>query len=98
MEDLRLTSIAVAKGYVVLPKSVTPSRITANLKGTIAAYKALSKEDIEKLDSVAASGKQKRFIMPPWRKCFRRCTMHASNNYSSQLSTWASGIGQDTRP
>lgn len=59
----------MAKGYVVLPKSVTPTRITSNLQGAIAAYKALTKEDIEQLDGLASAGKQKRFITPPWRKC-----------------------------
>ena len=54
--------MSVAKGYVVLPKSVTPSRIAANIKGPILAYKALTKEDIAKLDSVAAAGKQKRYV------------------------------------
>ena len=56
----------MAKDIVVLPKSVTPSRISANYDGAIAALKALTKEDIEKLDKVAAAGKQKRFITPPW--------------------------------
>ncbi|KAK7041444.1 hypothetical protein VNI00_009310 [Paramarasmius palmivorus] len=56
----------VAKDIVALPKSVTPARITANLKGAIAASTKLTKEDIETIDGLAASGKQKRFIMPPW--------------------------------
>jgi hypothetical protein len=55
----------VAKGFVVLPKSVTPSRIASNLKGAIAASKALTKEEIERLDGVAAAGKQKRYVLPP---------------------------------
>ncbi|KAB5594244.1 Aldo/keto reductase [Ceratobasidium theobromae] len=50
-----------AAGHVVLPKSVTPARIEANLKVV-----KLDGSDVEKLDSLAASGKQKRFIMPPW--------------------------------
>lgn len=56
----------VAKGNVVLPKSVTPARIYANINGAIAAFKALTKEDIEKLDAVAASGKQKRYVSSRW--------------------------------
>lgn len=54
------------KGCVVLPKSVTPSRIEANFTGFNDALGKLGDSDIEKLDGVAASGKQKRFIMPPW--------------------------------
>ena len=45
---------------------MTPSRIDANLSGFIDALGKLDDSDIEKLDGVAASGKQKRFIMPPW--------------------------------
>jgi len=54
------------KGCVALPKSVTPSRIDANFKGFVDALGKLDDSDVEKLDGVAASGKQKRFIMPPW--------------------------------
>ncbi|KAF5365828.1 hypothetical protein D9757_014433 [Collybiopsis confluens] len=56
----------VSHGIVALPKSVTPSRIASNLTGTVAAVGKLDKEDITQLDGLAASGKQKRFIMPPW--------------------------------
>ena len=59
-------SLADKKGCVVVPKSVTPSRIDANLTGFIDALGKLDESDVEKLDGVAASGKQKRFIMPPW--------------------------------
>lgn len=52
----------VAKGMVVLPKSVTPSRITANLAGAVKGFKTLTKADIERLDGLAAAGKQKRFV------------------------------------
>ncbi len=51
----------VAKGYVVLPKSVTPSRISDNLTGALTGQKKLTTEDIEKLDGLAATGKQKRY-------------------------------------
>ena len=50
------------KGTVVLPKSVTPSRITENLRGVVSAFETLTKADIEKLDGLAAAGKQKRFV------------------------------------
>ncbi|KAF9066667.1 NADP-dependent oxidoreductase domain-containing protein [Rhodocollybia butyracea] len=56
----------VAHDIVALPKSVTPSRIASNMTGTISAVGKLDKEDIVELDGLAASGKQKRFIMPPW--------------------------------
>ncbi|KAH9946892.1 NADP-dependent oxidoreductase domain-containing protein [Amylocystis lapponica] len=56
----------IAKDIVTLPKSVTPTRIEANLKGALAASAKLTKEDIAQLDGVAAAGKQKRLIMPPW--------------------------------
>ncbi|EJF58366.1 Aldo/keto reductase [Dichomitus squalens LYAD-421 SS1] len=56
----------VAKGIVTLPKSVTPERIKANIEGALAAAKKLTAEDIEKLDGVAATGKEVRLIQPPW--------------------------------
>jgi glycerol 2-dehydrogenase (NADP+) len=56
----------VAKGVVILPKSVTPARITANFKGAITAAQKMDKVDIERLDRVAAGGKQKRLVMPAW--------------------------------
>jgi hypothetical protein len=63
---MKLFGIADKKGCVVIPKSATPSRIDANLNGFVNALGKLDKFDIEKLDGVAANGKQKRFIMPPW--------------------------------
>ncbi|QRW05233.1 aldo/keto reductase family protein [Ceratobasidium sp. AG-Ba] len=51
----------VAKGHIVLPKSVTPERIDSNLKAA-----PLDASDVEKLDSLAAAGKQQRFIKPAW--------------------------------
>ena len=61
-----LLGYLVAKNIVTLPKSVTPARIKANIDGALAAAKKLTPEDIEKLDGVAASGKQVRLIQPPW--------------------------------
>ena len=52
------------KGIVVLPKSVTPSRIASNIKGAIVATESLTEEDIIQLDKVALGGKQKRYISP----------------------------------
>ena len=52
----------VAKGIIVLPKSVTPVRITSNFTGALAAANKLRFDvtDFQKLDGLAASGKQKR--------------------------------------
>ncbi|KAF9225621.1 Aldo/keto reductase [Gyrodon lividus] len=61
-----LLGYLLAKDIVVLPKSVTPARIEANFTGALAAYRKLTGEDVAKLDGVAAGGKQKRLIMPPW--------------------------------
>jgi glycerol 2-dehydrogenase (NADP+) len=47
---------------------VTPGRIASNMAGATLAAQKLEEADIEKLDGVAAGGKQKRFIMPPWGK------------------------------
>jgi len=61
-----LLGYLVARGIVALPKSVTPSRISSNFKGALAASEKLDAADIKTLDGLAANGKQKRFIMPPW--------------------------------
>jgi len=53
------------KETVVLSKSVTPSRITENFSGAVNAFEALTKADIEKLDGLAAAGKQRRFVTHP---------------------------------
>jgi glycerol 2-dehydrogenase (NADP+) len=54
-----LISYQVNRGCVVLPKSVTASRITENLKVI-----ALDRTDMEFLDSLAANGKQQRVNTP----------------------------------
>lgn len=56
-----MTHLIVAKGIVVLPKSVNPERISSNIK-----YAKLDAADVEKIDGMAAGGKQKRLIRPPW--------------------------------
>jgi len=56
--------LLVAKGFVVLPKSVTPARIATNFAGAIAAGAKLEAADIEQLDGLAAGGKQRRYIFP----------------------------------
>ncbi|EKC97888.1 aldo-keto reductase [Trichosporon asahii var. asahii CBS 8904] len=56
-----LISYQVNRGVVVLPKSVTPSRIDANAKVI-----KLDADDMKQLDGLAADGKQRRFVSPPW--------------------------------
>lgn len=56
-----LISYHVNKGVIVLPKSVTPSRISDNLKVI-----QLGVDDIKLLDALAANGKQKRVNTPLW--------------------------------
>ncbi|KAF7318728.1 Aldo-keto reductase [Mycena chlorophos] len=61
-----LLGYLLANDVITLPKSVTPARIKANATGPVDAWAKFSKEDITQLDGLAAAGKQKRFIMPPW--------------------------------
>ncbi|KAG1807234.1 NADP-dependent oxidoreductase domain-containing protein [Suillus variegatus] len=61
-----LLGYLLKKDIVVLPKSMSPSRIESNLTGALEAYNLLMPEDIKILDGVAAGGKQNRFITPPW--------------------------------
>lgn len=56
-----LISYHVNKGVVVLPKSVSEKRISAN-KTVI----PLSKEDLDELDALASKGKAKRINTPLW--------------------------------
>jgi glycerol 2-dehydrogenase (NADP+) len=57
-----------AESLYTVPKSVSPARIKSNLDNTLATAKKLKENptDLEELNGVAASGKQHRFIMPPW--------------------------------
>ena len=61
-DNNRVHLILVAKGMIVLPKSVTPAHITSNLTGAFAAANKLRCDisDLQSLDGLAASGKQKR--------------------------------------
>jgi glycerol 2-dehydrogenase (NADP+) len=56
-----LISYQVNRGCIVLPKSVTFSRIEDNLKVI-----PLSKEDMDILEGMAAAGKQQRVNTPLW--------------------------------
>lgn len=56
-----LISYHVNKGTVVIPKSVNETRISENRKAI-----SLSKEDIGKLDELAAGGKAQRINTPLW--------------------------------
>ncbi|KAG1862332.1 NADP-dependent oxidoreductase domain-containing protein [Suillus tomentosus] len=69
--DLKSTSdvllgYLLKKDIVVLPKSMSPSRIESNLTSALEAYNLLTPEDINILDGVAAGGKQNCFATPPW--------------------------------
>ncbi|KAF8632344.1 hypothetical protein AX15_001927 [Amanita polypyramis BW_CC] len=55
-----LLAYLLSKDIVILPKSVTNSRITSNITGALKGVSKLEKSDIERLDGLAASGKQKR--------------------------------------
>ncbi|KAG2142349.1 NADP-dependent oxidoreductase domain-containing protein [Suillus clintonianus] len=61
-----LLGYLLTKDVIVLPKSMTPSRIESNLTGALEAYKVLTPDDLNVLDGIAASGKQKRFFSPHW--------------------------------
>ncbi|THH17087.1 hypothetical protein EW146_g3659 [Bondarzewia mesenterica] len=56
----------LSKDLEVITRSLSPERMTSNIKGSVAASKALTQEDIEILDGIAAAGKQKRLVTPPW--------------------------------
>lgn len=58
-----MESTTVAKGIVVISKSTNPDRIAANFKGALTGTITLEKSDIERLDGLAASGKQKRYVL-----------------------------------
>lgn len=48
---------------MVLPRSVTPSRIASNLTSVINSAQKLDAIDMKMLDGLAASGKQKRYVL-----------------------------------
>ena len=50
---------------IILPKSVTPARIKSNMTDTLKVLPKLEPADVERLDGVAASGKQKRCAQSP---------------------------------
>lgn len=56
-----LISYQINRGCIVLPKSVTPSRIEENLKVV-----HIAGEDMDVLESMAAGGKQQRVNTPLW--------------------------------
>jgi glycerol 2-dehydrogenase (NADP+) len=56
-----LISYQVNRGCIVLPKSVTKSRITDNSKVIL-----LDADDMKTLEGMAAAGKQRRVSTPNW--------------------------------
>jgi glycerol 2-dehydrogenase (NADP+) len=52
---------ALSRGYIVLPKSVTPSRIESNLE-----IFDLSAEDIDMINKIPVDEGEKRFVTPNW--------------------------------
>lgn len=90
-----LLGYLVAKNIVTLPKSVTPARIKSNLEGAVAAAKKLTREDIAKLDGVAASGKQNRYVPIIHIACLE----HDSNITPSLIQPpWGVDLGFDNWP
>ena len=73
-----LISYGVSRGIVVLPKSVTPSRIESNLK-TI----KLDQEDLDALNKLAEDGKQQRITSPPWGTDFGFPHFYGPNNVNA---------------
>jgi len=62
-----LLGYLLAKDIIILPKSVTPSRILSNITGPVAALNKLTPEEVKELDERAGKGGlQKRLIQPPW--------------------------------
>ncbi|VDC04658.1 unnamed protein product [Peniophora sp. CBMAI 1063] len=56
----------VAKGICAITRSSSEARVKANIEGPTQLAPKLSKEDIATLDGLAAAGKQKRLVTPPW--------------------------------
>lgn len=59
-----LIETIVQRDIIVVPKSVTPSRIVDNISKPLSVE--LSPEEFARLDALAEAGKQQRFIKPPW--------------------------------
>lgn len=86
--------IIVNKGFVVLPKSVTPSRVAANFTGALAAAEKLDAADIGSLDGLAAGGKQKRSIF----LTLCRCSLVADFVYRLTIADSSRLLGVRTIP
>jgi len=59
-----LLAYLIHKDIIVVPKSVTPSRIADNISKPLSIK--LSPEEFASLDALAEGDKQQRFIQPPW--------------------------------
>lgn len=61
MEHLsQIGILLVRKGCVILPRSTKAARLQTNFTGALKAAQALTNEEINTLDGVAAGGKQHR--------------------------------------
>lgn len=77
-----LISYQINRGVVVLPKSVTPKRIEDNQKVI-----KLDAEDLALIDGLAASGKQHRFVSPPWGTDFGYSDWFGPDNKNAPAGT-----------
>ena len=53
----------------MITRSTNEGRIKSNIVGPSALAPKLTKEEIAEIDGIAAAGKQKRFVTPPWGTC-----------------------------
>ncbi|KAI0036420.1 Aldo/keto reductase [Vararia minispora EC-137] len=56
----------LSKEIGVVTRSANPDRIRQNIQDTTTLAQKLDGDDVATLDGLAAAGKQKRMIMPPW--------------------------------
>lgn len=91
-EATALISYQIGRGVVVLPKSVTPSRIESNLNVV-----KLDQEDIDALNKLAEDGKQQRINSPPWGTDFVSSAQHQEMNELMGLRDSLIGMDPTTK-